>query len=228
MYKIEITMINNTSKRNFIILMKLFFDTETTGLIRKYRGKYINPKYFTAYDKSRLIELCYIIQQDSKIIKKNSVLIKNPDIKIENSHIHGITNTMTEQDGVPANDVLEALYEDLHSYPINAIIAHNIEFDLQIIMAECYRLKKIKLVNALLNLSKYDTMRMAKPLRIYAGYPRLINLYCMLYKTNYEQIHRAEDDTILCMKCFNKYLDLFPDLNLNDHLYHLPDYYELE
>lgn len=207
--------------------MKIFFDTETTGLIRKYRGKLLHPKLFKAYDSSRMIEISYIITNNDEIVKQNTELVcYSENLNVENSHIHGITNEVLQSSGKPTNTVLEILHEDLQSYPVKALIAHNMEFDINILLAECYRYRKNTLAQELINLQKFDTMRMAKPLRIYSGFPKLVNLYCMLYKTTYEQKHRAQDDTELCKKCFDKYLQLFPDINLQDYLYHMPQYYE--
>ncbi len=173
----------------------LILDTETTGLFE--RGS--DPKNYTCFNNSRLIELGYIVYNDSEIQKKYESLVK-VDFPITNSHIHNICNIDCEIKGKHLLDVLKELHNDLLN--VDVIVAHNIDFDLNIILAECYRNEFIDLINLLKSKSKKCTMKMGKEMLKLYKYPKLMELYPTLTNKEWIQQHRALDDVEKCSECY--------------------------
>tara|TARA_B110000208_G_C11659028_1_gene390907 strand:- start:437 stop:1006 length:570 start_codon:yes stop_codon:yes gene_type:complete len=182
----------------------LIIDTETTGLPnRPSFNKYYNPMRYNHYDSSRLIEIGYIIyNEQGEKIKENSFLIKTNNFKIENSHIHGITQIDTDTNGIDIDDGLNKLNEDLQN--IKVIVAHNLLFDINIILAECYRNENSDLIKTIKSKLGECSMKLAKKKFKLTKYPKLINLYEMLFNEKPIQEHRALSDCELCGKCYFK------------------------
>ena len=84
----------------------LVFDTETTGLPKT---KFISP--FTLHQWPHIVQFSYIIYDSSlnNIVESKDYVIKVPEsilIPEESSKIHGITNQISLDKGVPINEVL--------------------------------------------------------------------------------------------------------------------------
>ena len=202
--------------KNHNINMKLMFlDTETTGLYEKNAC----PHEIEKFKNARLVELGYIIpletipsetipsetiSDSSKFENSNefSYLIKPDNYTIENSHIHGITTQDATENGHNILLVFDKFYNDLKN--IDVIICHNINFDMNILLSECFRYKQYKLIDMIESKQKLCTMVMSKQkLKLYKT-PKLIDLYKMLYDNNVMQEHRTISDCRLCKACYIK------------------------
>lgn len=111
----------------------LVIDTETTGLPENMD---ISP---TNFDKwPRLVEVAWIICDGKGKVYKNESHIIIPDgFKITNAHIHGITTEKAKEEGRQLKNVLTELRADMMQADIS--IAHNVDFDMNVIAAEEYR-----------------------------------------------------------------------------------------
>jgi DNA polymerase-3 subunit epsilon len=182
----------------------MFLDTETTGIPeQKSYNKYFEPYLINYYDSSRLVELGYMITDDvGNIIKKQSYIVKPNGFTIKNSQIHGITMEQAETTGLDIELVLEAFYIDLKK--IDRIIGHNINFDKNILLSECYReymcessiVKKIKTINM------QCTMEMGKRKLSLEKPPKLIDLHKLIFNRDIVQEHRALSDVYMCYECY--------------------------
>lgn len=182
----------------------LIFDTETTGLPLRYGHKFAPPTDTYSYDNARLIEIAYIIVNDEKnIIKKVNHLVKYDDIiNITNYNIHGIDNMMVEKSGKTIDYVFNEFATDLKD--VNTLVAHNINFDINILLSECYREhdKYKDLINEIKYKNKYCTMLEGKKHMKKSKWPKLKELHEFIFNTEWVQSHRALDDTETCMKCY--------------------------
>jgi DNA polymerase-3 subunit epsilon len=186
-------------------MVKLFIDTETSGLPITKNFKYYNPKNTKYYDNARIIEIAYIIYDDNNVkIKEVSALIKPSGFVIENSHIHGITMDDAIKEGLNISDVLEKMYDDLFQYSVSCIIAHNINFDINVLLAECYRLNKSHLYNSIIKIRKECTMHLGKIYLKSTKNPKLNILYEHLFNKEVIQEHRALSDAKICAACYFK------------------------
>ena len=138
----------------------MIFDIETSGLPKRMGyNRYFSPKKVEYYNESRIIEIAYIIcNTDGTIIKQVSSLIKPDNFMINNSFIHGLTNEICDKDGIIIDNIFKQLYEDIIRNKVSIIVSHNILFDLNILLSECYRYGNNKLYDLLCNKNKKCTM----------------------------------------------------------------------
>lgn len=182
----------------------IILDTETSGLpITKKFGQYYHPSLLNYYDSSRIIEIGYIVFFSNKELFRRSFIIKPNGFTITNENIHGITNKFATEKGHNIVDILKILECDLCD--VNTIVCHNVNFDLNVLLSECYRHNSLKLVEKLQNLTKECTMLMGQKFLKQKKYPSLKFLYTHLNNTNNNlKCHRALDDTIMCADCYFK------------------------
>ena len=135
--------------------MKVFVcDCETTGLPRKRTAC---PSEIHLYDTSRLLEFAYIIYDTTTNTKISEYtnLIKPDNFEVRATHVHGITTKMAET-GIPINQLFDDL--ELVIDQFECIVAHNINFDMRIILSEMYRYKRFKLHDMFLSKKLLCTM----------------------------------------------------------------------
>lgn len=195
--------------------MKIIFDIETSGLpITQGFCNFYPPNQLDKYDKSRIIEISMMkIDNNNKIDSTLTLLIKPKDFYITNTNIHGISHRYAVNNGQPIIDVLSQI--DNFMQNCDTLIAHNIEFDYNILLSECYRVRMNSLIEKLMKVSKVCTMKIGFDLikkqlddkfHPFLKAPKLIDLHKFLYpNSNIVQNHRAEDDTQLCYECYIKF-----------------------
>lgn len=184
----------------------MILDTETTGLpIKWINGEEMNynEKFVELYNSARMIEIGYIVYslEGTELFRRN-FLIKPDNFIITNQEIHGITNEIVKKDGFPIVDILEILEVDLIG--VDTLVAHNIMFDFNVLMAECVRYNRLTLVDTLKTLKQECTMKIGQKFLNQKKYPKLQELYSALNTDNLVQPHRALDDSIMCANCYFK------------------------
>ena len=145
----------NTSVIGFLEGKNVFiFDTETTGLPDRVPGgkwgttsEYWSYTMNSKYENSRIVSIAWAFVQsfDKLVLDREQIhhFIRYPEgfDSIPTTHIHGISYELATNEGIPFNDIFEncGLYEKLiHS---DYIIAHNVNFDIHILLNELYRLE---------------------------------------------------------------------------------------
>ena len=206
----------------------MFFDTETTGLIKKDNTKQV----------PHIIQLSYILYDTNKrkMIERYNKYIKIPDsihIEPESINVHGITRKILENsDNVFIEEALCAFY---HAYMKSSkIVGHNILFDIQMIRTEIERNKdfikqmgcknpewvfqteyqennNVKCICTMFNTKnfcdiKVESKRINKDgsKTIYQKYPKLSELYYSIFKEYPNKLHDAFEDVKICMRCYLK------------------------
>lgn len=183
----------------------IILDTETSGLpITKKFGEYYDPIISKYYDNSRVIEIGYIVYSPNKTeLFRRSFLIKPKNFTITNHDIHGITNNLANKEGIDIIDALEILECDISD--VTLMVAHNINFDFNVLLSECYRNNNFRLADKLKSLNKECTMLMGQKYLKQKKYPSLKNLYLHFNgnkDANTLKCHRALDDTLMCANCY--------------------------
>ena len=181
----------------------IFFDVETTGLPEKrgYNG-YYPPGDTDKYNESRIVQLAYIVVDNNKEKKINMVIYPDNFI-IRNSDIHGISHEKAKQDGKCIKIVLESFKNELEKCEL--LVSHNIMFDLNVVLSECYRYKLLDIVKVLENIKKYCTMSEGKKKMGERKNPKLVELYSYYYpEKKWIQKHDALDDVEKCLECYKK------------------------
>ena len=183
--------------------MYLIFDTETTGLPKKW-----NAPITDSDNWPRCVQLAWQLH-DSKgaLISDHSYLIKpeNFNIPFESEQIHGISTELANKIGVDLDEVLNKFISDLSN--AGFIIGHNVKFDLNIIGAELFR------INSDVDLLEKDildtcTELTANVCKLPGGrggkfkFPTLIELYSFLFDESFSEAHNASADVEATARAF--------------------------
>lgn len=180
--------------------MYLFFDTETADL----------PKNFDAPETDignwpRIVQIAWVTGESLETVSApQSHLIQSAGFNIAQGafNVHGISKEEADANGVPLKPVLDSFLKDVAA--ASTVIAHNIEFDTKVVGAECIR-------NGFSNPIRQKKMRCTmKEAAKFCGipskrgfkWPRLTELYKMLFNEDFENVHDASSDCLACMKCF--------------------------
>lgn len=185
----------------------MVFDTETTGLPTFKRGgagpiantsQFYSPTDVEKYNSARLLELGYgLYNSEGDLVRHYESIVKPDGFEVACTHIHGITSAMAEE-GEPLVDVFRRFKEDLAC--VDVLVAHNIEFDINVVLAECYRIGDTELADLMMAKEHKCTKKMGNAR--FKGKPgRLTDLYGRLFG-DIEQKHRAFSDVVMCAKCY--------------------------
>lgn len=191
--------------------VKLFIDTETTGLPLNDNLPYTDLKNWPY-----LVQVALIIEDDNYgILAKRNIILKPDGYTIPESatKIHGISNERAVKNGEDRDKVISFL--DLALYKSDIIIGHNVSFDLNVIKSEIIRIKGIE--NAFFKKKKHiviDTMKMGSNickipylsfhtrLSMPNKYPKLDELYYKLFNKHFNNQHDAMADVQAAYDCY--------------------------
>lgn len=191
--------------------VRLFIDTETTGLPLNDKAAYTNLDNWPY-----LVQVALIIEDDNYgILAKRNIILKPDGYSIPESsaRIHGISNTKAVKEGEDRKQVI--CFLDTVLYNSDIIIGHNILFDLNVVKAEITRVKGIE--NALFVKKEpniMDTMKMGTNvckipnLYFYSRqdqpykYPKLDELYYKLFHKHFDDQHDAMSDIQATYDCY--------------------------
>lgn len=195
----------------------MFFDTETNGL----------PPMYTSLitDMPRIVQISWIVaDEDGNIEKRCGYLVKPThfDISEDAVKVHGITEERAMSEGKDIKDVISLFMDDLNG--CNAIVGHNVSFDIQVLRGE---LERLNMPDEIMELPTYCTMRLsvdyckiptqAAYIRSFSQYlsytlrhpreykykfPKLAELYDFLFDETFDNAHDASADIEATNKCF--------------------------
>jgi len=178
----------------------LFFDTETTGLIRNWKAPLSDLDNWP-----RIVQIAWglfdkrggLISRESYIIKPSGFVIPQDAVRI-----HGITTKRALAEGYPLLDILTKFSAAVDE--AECIVAHNISFDEKIVEAEYFR---ENIVHNLFKKERICTMKAATDFCHIPGsygykWPNLSELHYALFNEPYQETHEASKDMEICAKCF--------------------------
>lgn len=182
--------------------MFLIFDTETTGLPKNFKAPISDSDNWP-----RMVQIAWQLHDNSgNLLTAKNYIVKPDgyDIPIGVSKIHGITTERAERDGHDLKLVLEELKTDLENTNYN--VGHNIEFDINVVGAEFYRLG---IENDLAEKASIDTMKTSVDFCEIPGgrgggfkYPKLTDLHIKLFGEGFGDAHDAAYDVDATARCF--------------------------
>lgn len=195
-------MKRNKGEKNPVRL--LFFDTETTGLPSRDKKIRKDPLSWP-----RLIEIGWVLtSDDGRILEKKSNLIIPESFVVPEAAtlIHGITTEEAQKNGIPLSDALLEFCQTIHTADI--IIAHNLSYDIRIIITELIRKQsrsQLPVISGICTM-KSSAAFCAIPGKFGKGFkwPSLKFLYMSLFNTHPETAHRALDDAQTCARCYHE------------------------
>ena len=189
----------------------IVFDTETTGLPPKNTPTNQTDKW------PHVIQLSWAIYNDeTKEVEEecDNIISLGTHIPIspESIAIHGITSELSRARGIPIEVALFDFKRAIQR--CSKIIAHNLEFDKNMLHVEFYR---ARMFNVVFPPFEYCTMKNGTPIcnfvktwedgRTSLKYPKLIELYHFLYGCDVPSpigLHNAKVDVDVCLKCYVK------------------------
>lgn len=174
----------------------IVLDTETTGLPDMIGfGNYYHFSKNDKYDKSRIVQISWNhYNYKHELLDSYDFIIKPSGFDINNSSFHGITNEIANKNGVNIQDALKILQLDIEN--ISIICGHNISFDINIILNECYRLNMNALINMIQSKKQHCTMCSSIGLKINNSFKvvSLKNLYIYLFNKEPNKLHNSKYD----------------------------------
>ena len=180
--------------------MYLFIDTETTGLPPS------DPNNLQEWP--RLVQLGWVLSDSSgDTVMQDTAIIKPEGYYIPSraTRIHGISTKTAYEKGVSLDDGLKRFSQALRYS--HFLIGHNIDYDYHVLLAEFHRKK----INTLFShYPRFCTMKSPKVMefvRIMKGanrcqYPKLSDLYRLLFDERVQHAHDALADAKTCALCF--------------------------
>lgn len=179
----------------------LFFDTETTGLPRSQSA---STKDSNAWP--HIVQLSWILSdKEGHIIGKHNYIIQPEGFKIPYtaSQVHGITQEIALEKGVPLKEAMYVFLKDVDS--ADSLVGHNLDFDCKMISAE---LNRTGAEDILVNKIHRDTMKESAEYYGEKGnygnykWPKLQNLYQRLFGEEFANAHDSSSDVEATFKCF--------------------------
>jgi DNA polymerase-3 subunit alpha len=182
--------------------MYLIFDTETTGLPQNY-----NAPVSDSANWPRLVQLAWQLHDDmGRLLEVKNYIVKPEGFTIPYSSekVHGISTEKAEKEGEPLSFVLEEFSKAFQKSKF--LVGHNIEFDINIVGAEYFRLG---IDNGFMSIPILDTKEESTNYCALPGgkggkfkWPTLSELHFKLFKENFEEAHNASADVVATARCF--------------------------
>lgn len=178
----------------------LFFDCETNGLPKDYKASYTDLDNWP-----RVISLGWIladicgdvISQKYFLIKPDGWQMPTEDFWVKNGYTHE-ENLLK---GQPIAEVVDLFMAD--KMEAEVLVAHNLNFDHRIVWAEiirCGRTPKsgMQKICTMMSSTKYCNL----PGKRGPKWPKMEELYQVLFKKSFDGAHDAGADVKACMQSF--------------------------
>ncbi|MDC6387525.1 DNA polymerase III subunit alpha [Maribacter sp. PR1] len=183
--------------------MYLIFDTETTGLPKRWDAPITDTKNWP-----RCIQIAWQLHDGmGNLLDQQDYLVKPEGFNIpyDAEKIHGISTALAERDGVPLKEVLSKFNEAMAKTKF--IVGQNVGFDVNIMGAEFHRMT---VENPLKELPVLDTCteHTAELCQIPGGrggkfkLPTLTELHEFLFNEPFAEAHNATADVEATTRCF--------------------------
>ncbi|MBT8261326.1 MAG: DNA polymerase III subunit alpha [Bacteroidia bacterium] len=183
--------------------MYLIFDTETTGLPKRYDAPLSDSDNWP-----RCIQIAWQLHDDMGNLLENEDYLVQPEgfnIPYDSEKIHGISTELAQQQGKPLDEVVQRFLETLEKSKF--VVGQNVDFDINIMGAEFYRLG---IENALASKPVLDTCTetTAQLCQLPGGrggkfkLPTLTELHQFLFDQPFAEAHNATADVEATTRCF--------------------------
>ena len=183
--------------------MYLIFDTETTGLPKRWKAPITDTDNWP-----RCIQIAWQLHDDmGRCLEHQDFLIRPEGFNIpyDAEKIHGISTELASEQGIDLADVLELFNIALSK--TNFVVGQNVGFDLNIMGCEFHRLEVVSCLNQLPILDTC-TEKTASMCQIPGGrggkfkLPTLTELHQFLFNKPFGDAHNATADVEATTRCF--------------------------
>lgn len=183
--------------------MYLIFDTETTGLPKRWNAPITDTNNWP-----RCIQIAWQLHDESGNLIEHQDYLVQPEgfnIPYDAENIHGISTELAQEQGIHLAEVLEKFNEALNKTKF--IVGQNIKFDLNIMGCEFVR---ENIANQLQGLPALDTCteHTASLCKLPGGrygkfkLPTLTELHQYLFNKPFNEAHNATADVEATTRCF--------------------------
>jgi len=183
--------------------MYLIFDTETTGLPKRWDAPITDTDNWP-----RCVQIAWQLHDElGNLIEHQDFLVKPEGFNIpyESEQIHGISTALADEKGVPLSEVLEAFNKALQQTKF--VVGQNVGFDINIMGCEFHR---ENVESPLTELPVLDTCteHTAELCKIPGGrggkfkLPTLTELHEFLFGEPFAEAHNATADVEATTRCF--------------------------
>lgn len=190
--------------------MQIFLDLETTDLAPRDKNGYCDYTDLEKYKTCRIIQIYMCLYKDDVLIDEIYTYV-DPQMPIPKKALE-ITKITDEK--VKNKKLTIEIINKIKSFLKlgNIIIGHNIDFDINILSSELYRLDEKDLAKNLFEKKRFCTMKNAYKLQKGGKYVKLETLYSTFYKDKLGVAHDAKVDVLMCKKLYDIY-KLFDKMN---------------
>ena len=183
--------------------MYLIFDTETTGLPKKWNAPLTDSENWP-----RCIQIAWQIHDAAGTVISHEDYLIQPDgytIPFDSEQIHGISTALAEAQGVPLDEVLEKFHKALDE--VDYVVGHNVSFDRNIMGAEYLRsgLEDVLENKAVVDTCTEETAQLCQLPGGRGGkfkLPTLSELYRFLFQESFMEAHNATADVEATSRAF--------------------------
>lgn len=193
--------------------MYIVLDTETTGLpTRDPKTRTSSYKNLECYKNCRIVSIAWQLNKDDGAMVSDTKIVIRPDgfvIPADSTVFHGISHDFALETGQDFDNVMRLLAEDLE--PCDAIVCHNADFDINVILAELHRRNEENpnaryrsLIDTISAKEIRCTMLMGKTYFGLGKWPKLVDLYKRLFKVEMVGNHDALCDVQACADIYTK------------------------
>ncbi|MBT8255838.1 MAG: DNA polymerase III subunit alpha, partial [Bacteroidia bacterium] len=205
--------------------MYLIFDTETTGLPKRWNAPVTDTDNWP-----RCIQIAWQLHDETGVMLEHQDYLIQPDgfdIPYDSERIHGISTELAKQQGAPLNEVSSKFVDALSKAKF--IVGQNVGFDISIMGCELFRQG---IDNPMPEMKVLDTCTETTALlcELPGGrggkfkLPTLTELHQFLFNEPFEEAHNATADVEATARCFFELVR--QNVFTREELDVQPDYFE--
>ncbi len=178
----------------------LFFDTETNGVPKNYKAPYTDTDNWP-----RLLQLGFLLttEMETRLMSGNILIQPTFDLNPQAAETHGLTIERLQGEGMPIKKAMEIFYHAIDAADV--IIAHNLNFDKNVIGAELERLEyNNNTIDKLQVCTMHQSTSILKLPNTWGGFkwPKLQELHAFLFGAEFEDAHDAFADIQATANCY--------------------------
>ena len=183
--------------------MYLIFDTETTGLPKRWDAPLSDSENWP-----RCIQIAWQIHDAKGTLIANEDYLIQPEgytIPFDSEQVHGISTALAKDQGTPLTEMLDKFHKALNQ--VDFVVGHNVSFDRNIMGAEYLRVGQEDVLEgkAVVDTCTEETASLCQLPGGRGGkfkLPTLSELYHFLFRESFEDAHNASADVEATSRAF--------------------------